>query len=141
MDTVVPGGLSLGETNIKMTGSLIIPTATEDKEYAAVIRIGTGKIEIECSEKVFQSFNKFDAPKYRKVILKKEEIERIYAYTNELHIIPKDSLLKRYRNLFQFIFWRRRVFSELEERKVLLFRMENVPPSIFHEAINRFRGE
>lgn len=91
----------LGQVQTKAAGKLLIPSAGDSKEYKGVITFTLKGVEIECSEKIFQPFNEFNTPKKRKLIVTTAELYEIWVLKNYVvHLFPRRSLFKQYRNLF-----------------------------------------
>ncbi|NIM16957.1 MAG: hypothetical protein GTO45_33735 [Candidatus Aminicenantes bacterium] len=117
-------GRPIKAAEIKATGKLLIPTAEgEAKPYSGTITITETEISIVCQEKIFQLFNKSDAPKQAKIRMNTLEVKRITQQGNQIIIFPKDSLYNRYRNLLNHVCliswmkeWERLVFIFVIDR-------------------------
>jgi hypothetical protein len=93
-------GLLSGE--IKATGKLLIPSACGEKPYNCIIVVKEALIEIECTKKIFQPFNQFDAPKQTKIVINTEEIKELQMLhqNRKIYLVTDDSFSIRYRNVF-----------------------------------------
>jgi hypothetical protein len=112
-------GYALGQ--VKAAGKLLIPTADIKKPYQAVITITRAEIVIECQEKIFQLFNKFKAPKHRKIRVKTAELSRLYVFENTIYILTKDAFFFRYRNIFMRCWQRIGIHYGPKERWAIIF--------------------
>jgi hypothetical protein len=113
---------------IKAVGKILIPTASGEKCYDAVINITQDKVEIECSKKIFQLFNEFDTPLYRKLKVNNEEISNISVSgsENEILIITKSNFYQRYKHLFIPVVRLKSIIPYVSERRnAIIFTMDN----------------
>jgi len=88
--------------NIKITGKLLIPTTGGgEKSYKGVLTITRAKIRIECDQKIFQPFNKFDAPRQARLNIKASDLETIEIDEKEkrIYLRVENSFVSRYRNI------------------------------------------
>jgi len=88
--------------NLKITGKLLIPTATGgEKSYKGVLTITRAKIRIECDQKIFQPLNELDAPRQARLNIKASDLETIEIDEKEkkIYLRVENSFVSRYRNI------------------------------------------
>ncbi len=111
---------------IKVVGKIVIPTASGEKAYKAVIKITQEEITIECRKKIFQLFNEFNTPWYQNLKVKTSEISNIKVSKNEIYLISEANFYQRYRHLFHQVEKILRFFPYKSEMKnAIIFIMDN----------------
>lgn len=137
----------LGQNEITIKGKFLLPSSDgKAKMYTAVMIVTPSNqppvVSIECDENIFQVFNDFDAPRYRRLDIKSGDFYKIMIEENTKRIFfySNNRFHYRYRNLFFFVHEPRDILMQLPKSELICFSYSNPLDMKTKKIISFFAG-